>query len=848
MAAGSVGKYQMEFLLLGKDKATKIIEKVDGKFKKSANQAGKTSSSFNKTGASVDKLTDRILNFIPGGVGMDSALKELSHTGASMSQVFTGVALAVAAVGSALMAFKAQAEEAAALRFKISRLGEGFLETSDQIRKLRRESDGVFSTQQLADFMTLQKELNVDLGLTGDDLAKLDARFTALGRDATSGFKALVEEVKKGGGEQLVALGIVKDLNSEFKKQEKIVGRSLTLQERQAVAIKEVRKGISQIDVGGEAAGITAFEKIAANLSDMAMQFGSMLEPIFRVMDPLIGMVRVLVDLIKPVGEIMLTKWVFKIELVSKAVLSVVQTIGNFLIPFLEFCAHVTGNIFAVAMDNILGLLGKMAPDADTIESSLNSWTERIHETHDGLLEIASMLGLIDVSDARRAINLRKAAKAEEERLQKLSEQESKIKAQRTELERISNFQSGIRKTIEDASSAQIKIEESLLSMRESNGTITSQEERKLKALRTILRIESETAETKLQIANVNKAILDLEKEHAEFVQTGRVDPERSMQLEQDLEKLTAMADKLNKDKLKIAKEASKEPTGGRGAGKSRTFIDDSEEQKKKLKIENQQMLAEGKRLMIAKLRLKQRDIDIQKITETNRLALIELDHKRSLIDADIAEREGKFQLAESIIKAANARKEMAEAAEKEAIANKKAAENTRMFHQSLSVLGSASTHLAGNELATLGVAIGGLSLILDKTKNDQIGVAEAISSSGGVFAAAAAEFGASKRATAALLSAFELAAGFAAIENPIVAAAHFTAAGLFGAVAAGAGTVSGAQEAGPALQRVTSEIDKERDRGDRQITINISGVVTDAQGIGLQIKQALGSMDGTGV
>ena len=98
-------------------------------------------------------------------------------------------------------------------------------------------------------------------------------------------------------------------------------------------------------------------------------------------------------------------------------------------------------------------------------------------------------------------------------------------------------------------------------------------------------------------------------------------------------------------------------------------------------------------------------------------------------------------------------------------------------------------------------------------------------------------------------MAVFEAASAWAAWPNVAAMVAHSTAAALFGAIAMGAGSVSGSgTQASPALQSVSEDIDRERDRGDRQIVINISGVVTDAQGIGSQIKTALGSMEGTGI
>ena len=87
----------------------------------------------------------------------------------------------------------------------------------------------------------------------------------------------------------------------------------------------------------------------------------------------------------------------------------------------------------------------------------------------------------------------------------------------------------------------------------------------------------------------------------------------------------------------------------------------------------------------------------------------------------------------------------------------------------------------------------------------------------------------------------------FAAFPNPLAMAAHGTAAALYGAIAVSGTGGKGAQPSA-AIRDVSESIDKEKDRGDRSIVINISGVVTDSQGIGLAVKQALASMDGTGI
>jgi len=841
----SVGRYEMTFKLLGHDQASKVIEKVDGKFKKTAAQADKTGAKFSKAGKDMGGLTGAIGKFIPGGDGVIKALGGMGAGAGGAGLGFMGLAGGVMAAVAALFAFRGQAEEAAALTFRLSRLGDGFGETTIAIRKLKREAGGVYSTKQLVDFMTVQKEMNVDLGITAENLQKLDLRFTALGLDVGSGLRQMTEAIKTGRQMYLQKLGLVDNLTEAWKKESDAIGHVLSQEEKMAVTIREVRKGMEGIEVGGSGGPITAFERITATFSDFGVSMGELFNPIFEALAPFVEAIQALVESLVPAASIIMRPFQAGFQVIGELLRGVLDVVASFLVPIMKTLDRILSDQITEAVEGIRSGFVALAGIAEEIAGKVMKWVGGIGGLISSVVNFIASdpLGLLTEQEKKRAAEAMKSQEIAEQLARDLEWQAEVLEKQKSTMADLDKFWSKTGKAVSKSTQSLVKAESNLLKMKDAAGTITESERDRLAELAKILRVETATGAIKAQMASNVKTLIDLEKQRAKILE----DP-LGVDIT-EIQKLGAALAKMNEEQIRLqelaflAGEAALDgPVMKRKAPKTRAKAKKDFDLNAELSSIRNVARENEKSIKIRRINIELRQTELDSIgakTESERIAL---SLKQELLNADIKEIEGKRLMADHLREVAHARSLASQAAREEA-------EATRDVSAALSSLGAMSGQFAGNELATMGTAMAGLASISSKLEQNQIGVSEAIAGSGGVVAAAAGEFIDSKRSIAAIMAVFETAAAFAAFPNVAAMAAHGSAAALYGGIAAGVGSVGGAGgAASPGLQAVSKDIDRERDRGDRQIVINISGVVTDAQGIGAQIKTALGSMEGTGV
>ena len=420
----------------------------------------------------------------------------------------------------------------------------------------------------------------------------------------------------------------------------------------------------------------------------------------------------------------------------------------------------------------------------------------------------------------------------------------------------MAKFNEKIASALQSAETSIRNSEIKILKQKKAAGDLAAVEAERLKTLLTQARVEEATRNLKTQQAEIALQILEIEKEHQKIAFGEVVDEARVKGLETKLRNLVKMQEDLKGAAFFAALEAEKPPKPPVPPGAQKIAADagpsGTAEALKFYKEEAAAMRQQGfeiqRQRKLKKEQLQLRVLDLRAIKASTDEQRQMIEFQRSRIKADILEIENKKDLAEHTRKLADAKLDVSLAAQLEAKSQARAAESARQTTAALSSLGAASTHLQGSGIAAMGTGIAGMTAMFLKMKDGAIGVSEAISGSGSAIAAAADQVIESKRMVAGVLAVFEMAAGFAAIETPWAAAAHFAASALFGSVAAG---ITGAGDSDavtpPALSRVTERLDRDRDRAERPIVININGVVTDAQGVGLQVKRALGSMEGTG-
>jgi hypothetical protein len=528
----------------------------------------------------------------------------------------------------------------------------------------------------------------------------------------------------------------------------------------------------------------------------------------------------------------------------------VLDTVASGLVPLFRTLANVISVKIGGGMSVVRSGFVALAGVTEEIAQKLLKWVGGLGGIVDTVVNFIASdpMGLLTEQEKKRLEIAKKNQEIADQQARDLEWQAETLEKQETTMAELSKFWDKTSGAIEKSSMSLVRSEVGLLTMKETSGSITQEEKDRLKELRDILKVEQATGKIRVQMAKNTQTLNKLEAQRAKLLaDPAGVDVTEIQKIGVAISKMMDEQIKLQEIAYLASEEAVREPRkpGQKPQAKAKKDFD-LNASLNAIRTEAQET---AKSNAIKRIQIELRSVELALISEKDEQERIALTLKQETLKAEIAEIENKRLLGQHIRDLADARAKNAEEAKKEAEETKKASAAMRELNSSISSLGSMTSHFAGNELATMGAAMGGLASIATKLEAGQIKVSEAISASGGVVGAAAAEFIESKRAIAAIMAVFEAASAWAAWPNVAAMVAHSTAAALFGAIAMGAGSVSGSgTQASPALQSVSQDIDRERDRGDRQIVVNISGVVTDAQGIGSQIKTALGSMEGTGI
>ena len=350
MARANAGKLELTIDLKGVDKTGATVNKAQKGMEKLGEGAGKASQKTKDLSNSTKRLSDNLISMLPHGNALTSTINTLGGSTGGLSAGMMKAAGAAAAFGTALFAMRGQSMEAAALEFRLSRLSGGYFEASQHIAKLKRESHGVFSTKDLVDFMVTQKEMGVDLGITGAQLEKLDLRFTALNMTVGDGLKMIVRAVKTGRQMYLRKLGLVEDLTSSWREEAKAVGHVLTMQEKMNVVMRELKIGIAGIKMGGIGGEITAFERMDASIADMEQSFGDMLGPLFQALAPWVEAFERLVAILAPVVSLLMRVVQAVIGPLGEIIRGILDVVARYFVPLVTFIDQKVGEFLTDTM------------------------------------------------------------------------------------------------------------------------------------------------------------------------------------------------------------------------------------------------------------------------------------------------------------------------------------------------------------------------------------------------------------------------------------------------------------------------------------------------------------------
>jgi len=832
VAKANAGKLELTIDLKGVDKTGATINKTQKNLDGMGNKARKAGKDLDGVGKSMGGLSGKIAQFIPGGKETMGALKGFGKGGGLASAGFLKLAGGVTAAVGALMAFKGQAMEASTLEFRLSRLGESYFEASQMVEKLKRESQGVYSTKQIVDLLTLQKEYGIDLKLTGEDLSKLDDRFTAMGLSASSGFRQIAEAVKAGRQQQLQKLGIVDNLTDSYKAQAAAIGISvaaLTEEQKLQIRIAEVKRGISEIEKGGITGEITAFERMEASMANMGQSIGDMLGPVFQGLSPWVEAVDELLQGLAPVVSLLLRVVQGVLQPAGEIVRGVFDSINVILIPTIRAFDQAMGAVVQKSADGWRKLMGMLAAGMETVLRHTVKWLR----TAGSLLE---RMGLLDKGTTARVENTIRIARAE-------AESAKELKSQEASQEELLKMKQSAQTVMDSSASVINQTEANLLKMVQSTRDLTSQEEGRLRFLEGILKTEQATAKIKRESVKLVKVQTEMISAQLDMMASGEAfttaGAQKWLALGDEIKSVTNRIEYLAHLEVKsadtIRDTIGKGKKKARGPGAPTPRAEDPEAQARAAAADR---LSEQR----GRLKLDRMEMEIIKMQTLDELKLISINTEMELLQVQDLRLQGNIAQADLLERRILLQDEMNRKNYEAAQANAALAESSRQLSQGIGAVTSASMRAEGKTKA-MGLTAAATAQLTDNLVNKEKSLQESLLATSGPLSNAAQAFAEEEANKAKIAGAMELAFAAAAfaVPNPIAGVAHLAAAALFFKVAASAGAATAAP------QRQSARLPQQQGPSERQIVINFNSIQTDPQSTARQISQVLESQRGTG-
>jgi hypothetical protein len=336
-----------------RDRATKVLQQTSKQLSKVQKELAASGAVSTKMGQSVAAATANMGRF---GQRLTTVADGAGKLAAKLGGLRGG--LVVAAAAMAVAGMKRLGEEGAVLEAQLSRLGGTAGEARERIEALAKDAGGVFSVKDLAKFEAKQKELGISIAFSGEELEKLDARFTALGRNGGQALDQVAEALASGRTGTLKRLGLVRDLEIAWKEAADAQGKAiseLTDAEKSAITLANMRDQIRGISTES-GSSVAAFERLSASMSDAMTAIQMALAPVGKALAPL-G------DMLKSLAEI--------IELVLGPVVSLLSDAFGALFEAVGF-------VLGLLRDGVKMLTGGLARAFGLAEKSAQDFTKEI--------------------------------------------------------------------------------------------------------------------------------------------------------------------------------------------------------------------------------------------------------------------------------------------------------------------------------------------------------------------------------------------------------------------------------------------------------------------------------------
>jgi hypothetical protein len=733
--------------VLGEDRATTVLQKIQKQMDSTSQSAKQSADKTGKSTRALGQLTDRF-------DGMAAKLGKMRMAFAALAASLASGAIVKAASGGAV------------LEAQLARIGGTAEEGHKQLKKMAAAAGGVFSVQDLVDFQTRQNELGAQLGLTGEELGKLDSRFTALGKSGGDGLRLLIEAVATGRTVALKQLGLVTDLTAGYDAYAVSINKTtaqLTEQDKVRARVAVLREDIKGINTES-GNSVTAFEQAGAAMSDAWTEVQLALAPIGRILLPIA----------KIMGKI----------------------------------AHIAGAVLGPVLDTVADAVDVLSGTHVTAAEKTKEHAQEIRE-----LGHAAVVASASLSVLQTSLGLERQAE-------------------------VASLQQQIRtyqlraKLQEDGLTKEQKLRLDFLQARrrelELSMGLADVEAKKKKQLAELAEVhKGYVADNSAWLANNKDAREATDRWYTKSV--GKITNSARIQAAslQRAIKLQATLDTI-------------EETGSKRKDKERKAEAAAPHQKRM----GPNVIDLGRAANIVNLNA---ELALLKATTEAERASITLRREQVQIQLDMAA--GSISNQEATLRLSLAQEQYNQRLEQ--MRETGAAAQIAEVERNLSSLDNIA-RIAPGGLGAVAAGLKDLTGMGLRLRSGQAAVNEAMAQSGQVFAGVAAAFGASKETQALIAGAFEFAAGWGAIGagNPVAAAAHFTSAGLYGAIAGGVGgaAAGGASPAFAPGGQFPSFRGSSGGQQPSQIVINFNGPVGDKQGTARELRRVLETTQGTGL
>lgn len=320
--------------------------------------------------------------------GRDQVSGKLKAVNSSMSKLKT----AVKAFAAVMAAKKITEMGTAGAKFnhQLVQINKNTDEAIGRIKEMQAASGGVFSKTDLANFLAIQKRLNVELTFSGDELRKLDAQFTTMGLDGGQALTQMTKAIARGrAGFLQTSLGIqnvTKDLDALAKSQG--VASSSMLD---SSVISEFMVGKIKATVAGMSAAssenMEGWEAFEASMSDAMLSVSlalSGLAPAFRGIAELLELVADAAGpIIKSVGEVLVGAFKTLFALLEPVVFlldKMTTLVSGLLFPLQKIMTSI-GDGFADISEQLTGTFRGLGDAWDHWLGRTNALSEKARKT-----------------------------------------------------------------------------------------------------------------------------------------------------------------------------------------------------------------------------------------------------------------------------------------------------------------------------------------------------------------------------------------------------------------------------------------------------------------------------------